>query len=107
MNLGSMKKKILLGVGALIVAALIGGGVVFSRNPHLPAIIDEGFPVAVWPAKGIYLRVTGVPRPLGKSVASLLPVENEWSEKLRAMNIERETDALLAFHKAKLKYASE
>ena len=98
-------KKILLYIIAPILAVLVTSGVLLMRYPHLPAIVEEGFPAPRWPASGIFLRVTGQPISLPKKDLKLAPLNNEWAEKLKDLNIERETDALLAFHKGELKYA--
>lgn len=98
-------KKLLWAILGLFLILLIGAGGGLYRYPYLPEIVEEGFPAPFWPAKGIYVDVTGKPR----SFSSSLPVDekpvSEAGRRLIALLKEKDTDALLAYHKGVLRFA--
>lgn len=98
-------KKFLLWLIVLILILISGLWLVIFTNPHLTAMVDEGFPSPYWPAKGIYVRVSGEPSRWPQKLAPKSALQSEWGKKLKELNVARETDALLAFHKGQLKYA--
>lgn len=98
-------RKILLVLVLLLICGLIGIGGVVYRYPHVIAIADEGFPAAVWPARGIYVQVTGEPVKWPHKFETKVDTSTEAGKKLLALNLENETDALVAFHQGKLRYA--
>ena len=99
-----MKKFLILLVFILLLLAL-GSGAVAYRYPHVIAIAEEGFPAKVWPAKGVYVDVVGKPKPWPHKFEATARLTTEFGKKLKQLNIENETDALIAYHKGKLRYA--
>lgn len=84
--------------------AMAGGATLYSY-PHLPAIVEEGFPAWKWPARGNYVQVTGVPLKWPKLLAADDKPVSEAGRKLKELMTQTETDALVAYHKGELKYA--
>lgn len=99
-----MKKFLILFVLILLLLAL-GSGAVAYRYPHVIAIAEEGFPAKVWPAKGIYVDVVGKPKQWPHKFEANARLDTEFGKKLQQLNIDNETDALVAYHKGELKYA--
>ncbi len=83
----------------------MAGGATLYSYPHLPAIVEEGFPAWKWPARGNYVQVTGVPLKWPKLLAAVDKPVSEAGRKLKDLMVETETDALVAYHKGELKYA--
>lgn len=98
-------KKLLYGVAGLVILSLLTVGVLLYQYPYLPAIIDEGFPSWKWPAKGIYVKVTGEPVAWPQKEKLSSTSQSPTNSKLLTLIKESETDALLAYHKGKLKFA--
>lgn len=99
-----MRKFIFILLALMVLLGILGGGVLY-RYPYLPVIVEEGFPSAVWPAKGIFVQVTGEPTAWPhKVIANKTPLSDA-GEKLNKLLAETETDTLLAYQGGKLKYA--
>lgn len=98
-------RKLFLGIILLLLAGLISIAGTLYRYPYLPAIVDEGFPPPFWPAKGIYVDVSGQPKVINGDIASYANPVSEAGGKLNALLKDSETDALLAYHKGQLRYA--
>lgn len=98
-------KKILLILLALVVGLFAAAGVTLYKYPYLPTIAQEGFPAEVWPASGIYVQVTGTPLKWPHLLEADAKPVSKAGEKLNTLLQETQTDALVAYHKGKLKYA--
>lgn len=99
-----MKKFLLFIAFILIVLAMAVGGTAY-RYPYVVTIAEEGFPASIWPAKGIFVDVTGIPQKWPLKQVANSHLESEYGKKLQQLNLDNETDALVAFHKGQLKYA--
>ena len=88
-------KKLLYGVAGLVILSLLTVGVLLYQYPYLPAIIDEGFPSWKWPAKGIYVKVTGEPVAWPQKEKLSSTSQSPTNSKLLTLIKESETDALL------------
>lgn len=98
-------KKLVIGLIAVVFGLIVAGGATLYKYPYLPAIVEEGFPAEVWPARGIYVQVTGVPLKWPHLLEADDKPVSEAGEKLKRLMLKTETDALVAYHKGKLKYA--
>ena len=98
-------KKFLILLLIILLLLVVGSAAVAYRYPHVIAIAEEGFPVKVWPAKGIYVDVIGKPKQWPHKYDATARLNTEYGRKLQQLNIENETHALVAYHKGKLKYA--
>lgn len=98
-------KKILIYLLLVLVLFALGTGAVTYRYPHVIAIAEEGFPAKTWPAKGIYVDVVGKAQQWPHSFKADAALDNEFGQKLQQLNLDNETDALVAYHKGRLKYA--
>ncbi len=100
-----MMKKFLILLLVVLLLLVLGTAAVAYRYPHVIAIAEEGFPVKTWPAKGIYVDVIGKPQQWPHKFKADDALSNEFGKKLQQLNLENETDALVAYHKGELKYA--
>lgn len=98
-------KKIILGLLLVLIGALTAAGVTLYKYPYLPTIAQEGFPSEVWPASGIFVEVTGEPLKWPHLLETDSKPVSEAGAKLNTLLKETQTDAMLAYHKGKLKYA--
>lgn len=98
-------KKVLILLLVILLLLMIGSAAVAYRYPHVIAIAEEGFPAKVWPAKGIYVDVIGKPKHWPHKFDATARLDTEFGKKLQQLNLENETDALIAYHKGKLQYA--
>ena len=99
-----MKK---FGLWLLLLIVLVGAlaTVALYRYPYLPDIVEEGFPSPVWPARGQFVPVNGVPENWPSERIKATPPRSAFGAKLNTLLVESETDALLAYHKGQLVYA--
>ncbi len=98
-------KKLLIFVLAVIVLGSIAAGGVAYQYPHVIAIAEEGFPATKWPAKGIYVQVTGKPIAWPPKLKPMPPKQGDAARELQQLNTDNQTEALVAYHKGQLKYA--
>ncbi len=98
-------KKLLILLLLILVLLALGTGAVAYRYPHVIAIAEEGFPAKTWPAKGIYVDVVGKAQQWPHKFQADAALDSEYGQKLQQLNLENETDALVAYHKGQLKYA--
>lgn len=98
-------KKFLILLLVIFLLLVLGSAAVAYRYPHVIAIAEEGFPAKIWPAKGLYVDVNGKPQQWPHKFKADAALSHEFGKKLQQLNLENETDALVAYHKGELKYA--
>ncbi len=100
-----MVKKIILSVVILVMALAALAASLLYKYPYVPTMVAEGFPQGQWPTKGVYVQLTGRPITLPHKLSVGSVPKSPAGKQLWSLLQDRETDALLAYHKGVLKYA--
>ncbi|MDX2264950.1 MAG: serine hydrolase [Hyphomicrobiales bacterium] len=97
-----MKRRLWIRLTPLIAAT--GGCVALTvaiAAPHVPALVWEGYPSAVWPARGAFATIDSVSRPASFSPSPSLTL----APALAEAHAKRGTHALLVYQRGALRLA--